>query len=193
MSLSLLFRLGLHDYPTIIKHPMDLGAIKKKIASNSYATIFDCHEDVRLVWNNCMTYNQDGSDFFILAQTLSKKWEDRFHKLVIEYGLSATTSGLPNNMMLVSLEEKRSFAKLLYKLSKEELGKILVDLDNKCPAALIKNATEDEVEMNVDNITPSVFAELVQYATECVAAKLKAGVGSLKPMAPSVAKKPKLV
>jgi hypothetical protein len=169
---------------------MDLGTIKKKVASNGYATIFDCHEDVRLVWNNCMTYNQDGSDFFILAQTLSKKWEERFNKLVAEFGLSATPVH-PN--MLVSLEEKRAFAKLLYKLSKEELGKILVDLDNKCPQALVKNATEDEVEMNVDNITPPVFAEVVKFATECVASKSKSGGGSLKPMAPSVAKKPKLV
>lgn len=158
--------LGLHDYPTIIKHPMDLGTVKKKLAANAYATVFDCHGDVRLVWNNCMTYNQDGSDFFILAQTLSKKWEERFQKLVQDFGLGVGGNSKSTNV--VSLEDKRAFAKLLYKLTKEDLGKIVVDLDNKSPQALVKNVTEDEMELNVDLITPAVFLEMLAFATECV-------------------------
>jgi hypothetical protein len=156
--------LGLYDYPQIIKHPMDLGRVKKKIQVKGYATLYEAAEDVRLVWSNCMTYNADGSDFYILAQNLSKKFEDRFSKLLADHALAAPVS---TSADVVSLEEKRSFAKSLYKLTKDELGKILVTLDEKCPAALVKNATEDEVEMNVDKITQDVFAELVVYAKQC--------------------------
>lgn len=162
----------------MIKTPMDLGTIKKKMVAQAYPTIFACHDDVRLVWNNCMTYNQDGSDFYLLAQTLSKKWNERFQKLVSDFGLgqektlSQQSTSSSSNTMMMSLEEKRAFAKLLYKLTKEELGTILVNLDHKCPSAIIKNVTEDEVELNVDQITPPIFTELMKYANECVATRI---------------------
>lgn len=143
---------------------MDLGKVKKKLTARGYKNLYDAAEDVRLVWTNCMTYNADGSDFYILAQNLSKKFEDKFTKVLADHALAPPSAGGASE---VSLEEKRSFAKSLYKLTKDELGKILVTLDEKCPAALVKNATEDEVELNVDKISQEVFGELVQYAAQC--------------------------
>jgi Bromodomain len=46
---------GLVDYPSVIKVPMDLGTIKKKIKDKKYTNIYQCAEDVRLVWRNCST------------------------------------------------------------------------------------------------------------------------------------------
>lgn len=54
--------LGLVDYPTIVKNPMDLGTIKSKIEADKYTTLDDIAHDVRLVWRNCMLYNRDGSE-----------------------------------------------------------------------------------------------------------------------------------
>jgi hypothetical protein len=66
---SLVFRepvdwkgLSLLDYPDIVKHPMDLGTVKKRIESDDYATIEDIANDIRLIWSNCMVYNRDGSE-----------------------------------------------------------------------------------------------------------------------------------
>ena len=39
--------------------------------------------------------------------------------------------------------------------------------DEKSPAALTKNAGEDEVEISVDNIIPAVFHELVAFVKNC--------------------------
>jgi hypothetical protein len=53
-------------------------------------------------------------------------------------------------------------------------------LDEKCPAALVKNGTEDEVELNVDKISQDVFTELVVFANACQANnsnKTKSGGG----------------
>ena len=72
--------LGLYDYPQIIKKPMDLGTVKKKIADGKYKSITNAADDVRLVWTNCMTYNADGSDFYNLAKNLNKKWEEKYAK-----------------------------------------------------------------------------------------------------------------
>jgi Bromodomain/Bromodomain extra-terminal - transcription regulation len=161
---------------------MDLGTIKKKLANKgTYKSLIEVAEDVRLVWSNCMAYNADGSDFYVLAQNLSEKFERVFRKLLQEHGggVNASANGSHGNGE-VSLEDKRTFAKSLYKLTKEELGKVLILLDDKCPAALMKNSAEDEVEMNVDKISIDIFHELVQFVNQCQA-NGKAGKAKAKP------------
>jgi len=155
--------LGLFDYPQIIKKPMDLGQVKRKIEQMKYNSIHDAADDVRLIWKNCMQYNADGSDFFILAQNMSKKFEDKFGKLQKDLDSKSAANGGKGNSSEPTLEEKRTFAKLLYKISKEELGRVIVDLDNKCPTALTKNSAEDEVEINVDHISPTAFHDLMSF------------------------------
>lgn len=60
--------LGLKDYPKIIKNPMDLGFVKKKLCEEKYDSINEAVEDVRLIWKNCKLYNADDSDIYHLAQ-----------------------------------------------------------------------------------------------------------------------------
>ena len=165
--------MGLFDYPTIIKKPMDLGTVKRNINGRKYKSIPEAAEDIRLVWTNCMTYNQDGSDFYVLARNLSKKFEEKYAKLVNELQLDTKDSSggasttVSNNAGVVTLDEKRSFAKSLYTLSKEDLGKLIVEVDHKCPAALTKNAGEDEAELNVDKIPPVLFQALKTFVASC--------------------------
>jgi hypothetical protein len=172
-SFSLYFcfkmNLGLFDYPQIIKKPMDLGTVKKKIADRKYTSLYQAAEDVRLVWSNCMTYNADDSDFFLLAKNLNKKWEEKFNKFASEQQIDSTalSTGGATGGDKISLDDKRAFAKSLYKISKEDLGKVIVEIDTKCAAALTKNAGEDECELNVDKITPSLFAELKLFVANC--------------------------
>ena len=52
--------LGLDDYPVIIKRPMDLGTVKLRLERGAYATPEACAADVRLIWENCRTYNTGG-------------------------------------------------------------------------------------------------------------------------------------
>ncbi len=53
--------LGLIDYPQIIKKPMDISTIRKKIKQDKYSTIEEVIEDLNLIWDNCRAYNQSGS------------------------------------------------------------------------------------------------------------------------------------
>jgi hypothetical protein len=73
--------LELYDYPKLITRLMDLGTVKRKLERNQYRTVHECAQDIRLVWSNCMTYNADGSDFWLLAKSLSRKFEDRYRKI----------------------------------------------------------------------------------------------------------------
>ena len=71
-------KLKLPDYFTVIKHPMDLGTVKDKIATGSYTSPLDFAADVRLTFSNAMTYNPRGNDVHYMADTLSKYFEVRW-------------------------------------------------------------------------------------------------------------------
>mmetsp|Transcript_36514 Transcript_36514/g.88500 ORF Transcript_36514/g.88500 Transcript_36514/m.88500 type:complete len:207 (+) Transcript_36514:100-720(+) len=64
---------------------MDLGTIKRRLERNQYDTAHQVAEDIRLVWHNCMTYNADGSDFWLLAKSYSRRFEDRYRKVKNEF------------------------------------------------------------------------------------------------------------
>lgn len=76
--------LELFDYPKIVKKPMDLGTVKRKLERGQYPNANDCASDIRLIWTNCKTYNADGSDFYLLAESISKRFEDRYKKIEAE-------------------------------------------------------------------------------------------------------------
>lgn len=145
---------------------MDLGTVKKKISARKYGSIHEAADDIRLVWTNCMTYNADGSDFFMLAKNLNKKWDEKYNKFLAEHAVDRGPTGATTNDK-ISLDDKRAFAKSLYKLTKEDLGKVIVEIDSKCPQALTKNSAEDECELNVDKLTPSLFGELRAFVASC--------------------------
>ncbi|GMQ10010.1 hypothetical protein CsSME_00053184 [Camellia sinensis var. sinensis] len=89
-------KLNIPDYLTIIKHPMDLGTIKSKIASSEYLSVLEFVADVRLTFSNAMTYNPPGNDFHIIADTLSKFFEARWK--VIANKLLKDSQPLPEKL-----------------------------------------------------------------------------------------------
>jgi hypothetical protein len=42
---------------TVIKNPMDLGTMQKKLRSGQYKTKAQFAADLSLIWDNCLTYN----------------------------------------------------------------------------------------------------------------------------------------
>ncbi|GAB4824909.1 hypothetical protein Ancab_007781 [Ancistrocladus abbreviatus] len=77
--------LGLHDYYSIIKHPMDLGTVKSRLNTNWYKSPKEFAEDVRLTFRNAMTYNPKGHDVYIMAEHLLKIFEDKWMGIEAEY------------------------------------------------------------------------------------------------------------
>ena len=73
--------LGLDDYPRVIAKPMDLGTVKQKIEGQQYNSVEQCAADIRLIWDNCKRYNPHRSDFYNLADRLSKRFEELFSKV----------------------------------------------------------------------------------------------------------------
>ena len=99
---------------------------------------------------------------------MAKKFEEKFSKLCSSNDVGGyTADGSGSAVDEPTIEDKRAFAKSLYKITKEELGRVITELDAKCPKALVKNSAEDEVEINVDNISPLAFKEVVDYVNGC--------------------------
>ncbi|KAM3623347.1 uncharacterized protein V6R79_009993 [Siganus canaliculatus] len=73
--------LGLHDYQDIIKHPMDLGTIKKKLDNRQYRDAQEFAADVRLMFSNCYKYNPPDHDVVAMARKLQDVFEMRFAKM----------------------------------------------------------------------------------------------------------------
>ena len=53
--------MGLSDYPELIKDPMDLGSVKRKLDEEAYANIEEFLDDFELIWDNCKSYNIKGT------------------------------------------------------------------------------------------------------------------------------------
>ncbi|KAJ5239721.1 hypothetical protein N7468_004340 [Penicillium chermesinum] len=51
------------DYYTIIKHPMDLGTMTKKLKGLQYRSKQDFVDDLNLIWSNCLKYNTNPEHF----------------------------------------------------------------------------------------------------------------------------------
>lgn len=70
--------LGLHDYHDIIKKPMDLGTVKKKMDDREYKSAAEFADDVRLIFTNCYKYNPPDHDVVMMGRKLQDVFEMRF-------------------------------------------------------------------------------------------------------------------
>lgn len=71
-------KLCIPDYFDIVKHPMDLGTIQKKLNAGMYPTPWEFAADVRLTFSNAILYNPVGNAVNIMAHTMSSVFEPRW-------------------------------------------------------------------------------------------------------------------
>ncbi|KAF0488722.1 Bromodomain-containing protein [Gigaspora margarita] len=74
-------KLGVPDYYRIITRPMDLSTINTKLENDHYVNADEFEADIRLMFQNCYTYNGPGSDVYNMGKELEKvfdrKWAER--------------------------------------------------------------------------------------------------------------------
>ena len=87
--------LGIPDYFKIVKRPMDMGTIKKKLEQNVYHSAKECMEDFKLMFNNCYLYNKPTDDIVMMCQSLEKVFDQKIQ-------------GMPNEEFEVTLPQKGS-------------------------------------------------------------------------------------
>uniref|UniRef100_A0A2I3T6J5 Bromodomain adjacent to zinc finger domain protein 2B n=1 Tax=Pan troglodytes TaxID=9598 RepID=A0A2I3T6J5_PANTR len=69
-------------YKKVIKKPMDFSTIREKLSGGQYPNLETFALDVRLVFDNCETFNEDDSDIgragHNMRKYFEKKWTDTF-------------------------------------------------------------------------------------------------------------------
>jgi len=149
--------LGLHDYIEIVKCPMDLGTVRKKLESRDYKKVEQCAADIRLVWSNAMLYNQPGSMVYKAAKNLSELFETQYSSFAA-YDMNRPPA----------LEEMLLWTELCHKIGSEDLGHVLQVLEKTCPRALIKKPENNDVVIEVDLIPVTTFRALQDHIRTCL-------------------------
>lgn len=161
---------------------MDLTTVKTKLHGGEYKSAQDFAVDIKLIWNNCMKYNKDGSDLFKMAQRSNKAF-DKAMKTVLKdknkrkSGGSRYNDNRKRSNVLsekgVSVDQKANFCRVLYQLTEKQLGTVIDSLYEKCPDCLTtkwkreeEDYGEEEVEVNIDKIDYKSFMETNKLVEE---------------------------
>ncbi|CAA6661069.1 unnamed protein product [Spirodela intermedia] len=174
--------LGLHDYFTIIKSPMDLGTVKTRLDRNWYKSPARFAEDVRLAFANAMTYNPKGHEVHSMAEQLSRIFEEAAssstppprppppsvtRKTALEK--SESFVGRPSKKKKakdahkrdMTYEEKQRLRDDLQGLPLEMLESI-VQIIRKRNSAL-NQQDDDEIEVDIDSMDAETLWELHRF------------------------------
>lgn len=73
--------LNLPDYFDVVKRPMDLGSIKKRMENSCYKSISEFGADVNLTFDNAIAYNGDGSDVCKVAREMKASFDKLFQAM----------------------------------------------------------------------------------------------------------------
>lgn len=69
------------NYLKVVKNPMDLGTVMRKLRSGAYASVAEWKADVNLVWANSFAFNPKTS----LMRSITKELSDYFHKATLNF------------------------------------------------------------------------------------------------------------
>ncbi|XP_072984927.1 transcription factor GTE4-like isoform X1 [Typha latifolia] len=179
--------LGLHDYFTIIKRPMDLGTVKAQLGRNHYKSPKEFAEDVRLTFHNAMTYNPKGQDVHVMANKLLQMFEEHWSAIEAEFEdlLNAIMERSDSTVHPVdpkagrlpalkkpkakdpqkrdmTFEEKRRLSNNLQNLPPEKLDNV-VQIIKKRNFSLSQH--DDEIEVDIDSVDVETLWELDRFVT----------------------------
>jgi len=188
-------RLNIPDYPKIIKKPMDLGKIEKRLSQGHYNVVDEFAADVRLVFGNAKTYNVEFSDIHQMAKVVESYFEDKIgaafkgknkraapdtkqssskkmKKEDSEDEMSDVSHELPEEpteeekARPVTLEEKRQLNEKIRDLKSDDLGKMVDIIKDRCPKS-IDQTKDDEIEIDVDALEAGDFRYVSKFVSMC--------------------------
>lgn len=85
-------KLGIPDYFDVIKHPMDLSTVRRKLETGQYSTAEQFAADVRVIFTNCYTYNAADSDVVNLCRAFEKIFEAKWAQKPASFAYPSVSS-----------------------------------------------------------------------------------------------------
>ena len=151
--------LGILDYPTIITNPMDLGTVRKNLENGDYRLFQDFMSDINLIWKNCRTYNQPGSDIVKMANHCDKKIKQLIDKQFKNYQSKANNKKNENNNL--SATQKIKLIENVREVSNDVLTQIIKIILKDCPKG-IEDIDSEKLQIKVDLIDHKTYETINQ-------------------------------
>ncbi len=152
--------LNIPDYLEIIKNPMDLSTIRKKLDSKVYGSMEQFEEDVRLLFSNCYTYNPPESDVHKMGRQLEaifdSKWaakpQPKSAKPAAERRSSASVSGVSGSASTSASNSASSFHSLPQQLSVSNLVPLYESIEDDSEKILAINYQIQLLQAELNNL-----------------------------------------
>ena len=151
--------LGILDYPTIITNPMDLGTVKKNLENGDYKLFQDFMNDINLIWKNCRTYNQPGSEIVKMANHCDKKIKQLIDKQFKNYQNKNKKKKNENNT--INYPQKVKLIENIRDLPNDILTQIIKIILKDCPKG-IEDIDSEKLQIKVDLIDHKTYENVIQ-------------------------------
>ncbi|XP_066228319.1 bromodomain testis-specific protein [Saccopteryx leptura] len=152
-------KLNLPDYYTIIKTPMDLSTIKKRLEHRYYVQASECIEDFNMMFSNCYLYNKPGDDIVLMAQALEKLFKQKLLQMPQEQqvvgGKERIKKGSQQNIAVSSVKEKQS-PKPSEKVFKQQVNSSVFPETSISPLNTAQGAPPSSTSQAVAQVTKGV-------------------------------------
>jgi hypothetical protein len=155
--------LGLHDYPFIIKTPMDLSTVTSKIKQNLYSSLDDFLGDMILIWDNCRTYNLAESTIVQQTEVLEKSMLRFCNQNNISLENVIKRPKIEEHPENVPFQEKVDLSERLKIMSPGKLAAIVAVIEEDCPKA-ITQLNDERIQMRVDALDKNTFSKVKELA-----------------------------
>ena len=147
--------LNIPDYPKIIKNPMDLGTAKRKLLNGEYNIFQDFLNDINLIWHNCKTYNQPGSDIVKMANHCEKTFKKLMDKYFKNYQNKSKNNNKNENVKL-TMNEKIKLVEKIREQPNETLTQIIKMLLKEAPKA-VEDIDNEKLQIKIDYLDHKMF------------------------------------
>ncbi|CAJ0827420.1 11870_t:CDS:2 [Entrophospora sp. SA101] len=129
-------KLGIPEYPNIIKNPMDLSTIYNKLEKEEYTSAEEFEADIRLMFDNCYKFNAPGTDVYNMAK----------HLKALQKHLAALSSQLNQYRKSGKTKNKKPTKKLTKKPTKSKSKSDADALTDAMPKAKRRRISKAEIE-----------------------------------------------
>jgi len=162
-------------YYDVIKSPMDLGTIQKKLENGEYTGVEDFKEDLQLIVGNCKIFNPPGTEVYKCGEELEKLVKELFSG---DKGIDTKINALRKQISslmddLKRLEEQSKFKGKIYSLSeREQIGNSVLDMSSKVDdriAEIVQRKgcyeyiDDGYIEFNIHTIPDEVIGEIEEF------------------------------
>lgn len=164
-------KLGLIDYPTIIKHPMDLGTVKRKLERREYKAEEEIRRDLDLIWGNCKKYNKPGSTIYKAAEKMERSCGHLLSKFPSHSTMLRKRNPLDETRNLDdgTLSVKVLLFKKLKELDSTKLRELIQELIRKHPNCVkevnlcLTQIENDGLKIRFDELGTEQLRDLIKF------------------------------